>query len=34
VSLAVVNADGQPDEAVFTVRGLFATGVPDLGATP
>ena len=28
VSLAVVNADGQPDEAVFTVRGLFATGVP------
>jgi ABC-type lipoprotein release transport system permease subunit len=29
VNLAVVNADGQPDEATFTVRGLFATGVPS-----
>ncbi|MCC9077225.1 ABC transporter permease [Litorilinea aerophila] len=28
VSLAVVNADGQPDEVIFTVRGIFATGVP------
>ena len=29
VNLSVVNADGQPDEATFTVRGLFATGVPS-----
>ncbi len=28
VSLAVGNADGQPDEAVFTVVGLFNTGIP------
>lgn len=29
VNLTIVNADGQPDEALFTVRGLFATGVPS-----
>jgi len=29
VSLAVGNADGQPDEAVFTVVGLFNTGIPS-----
>jgi ABC-type lipoprotein release transport system permease subunit len=27
VNLAIVNADGQPDEAIFTVRGIFATGI-------
>ncbi len=27
VSLSVNTADGQPDEGIFTVRGLFATGV-------
>src|SRR5690606_21066202 len=27
VNLTVVNADGEPDEAIFTVRGLFSTGV-------
>jgi ABC-type lipoprotein release transport system permease subunit len=34
VTLAVVNADGEPEEATFTVRGLFATGFPayDQGA--
>lgn len=29
VSLTVINADGEPDEALFTVRGLFASGVPS-----
>ena len=29
VSLAIVNADGQPSQAVFTVRGLFSTGIPS-----
>ncbi len=29
VSISVINADGRPDEATFTVRGLFATGVPS-----
>jgi ABC-type lipoprotein release transport system permease subunit len=29
VNLTVVNADGQPDEANFTVRGLFSTGIPS-----
>ncbi len=29
VSLAVGNADGQPQEAVFTVVGLFNTGIPN-----
>lgn len=28
VSLAIVNADGQSNEGVFTIRGLFATGIP------
>ncbi len=28
VNLMVVNADGEPDEAIFTVRGLFSTGIP------
>jgi len=28
VTLAVVNADGEPEEATFTVRGLFTTGFP------
>mgnify|MGYP005845571589 CR=1 FL=1 len=28
VSLSVINADGQPDEAIFAIRGLFASGVP------
>ena len=27
VSLSIVNASGQPDEAIFTVRGLFTTDV-------
>jgi ABC-type lipoprotein release transport system permease subunit len=27
VNLTIVNADGQSDEAIFTVRGLFATGI-------
>jgi len=29
VSLAVATADGLPDEGSFTIRGLFATGVPS-----
>jgi ABC-type lipoprotein release transport system permease subunit len=29
VSLAVGNANGQPEEAVFTVAGLFNTGIPN-----
>lgn len=29
VSLAIVNADGQPDEGIFTIRGLFSTGIPS-----
>jgi ABC-type lipoprotein release transport system permease subunit len=34
VSLSVVNADGQPEEGIFTIRGLFSTGFPayDQGA--
>ena len=28
VSLAIVTADGQPDEGIFTIRGLFSTGIP------
>lgn len=33
-NLAIVNSDGRPDEGTFTVRGLFATGIPtyDEGA--
>jgi ABC-type lipoprotein release transport system permease subunit len=27
VSLTIVNADGQPDEVQFTLRGFFATGI-------
>lgn len=27
VHVAVVNANGEPDDAVFTVRGLFSTGI-------
>jgi ABC-type lipoprotein release transport system permease subunit len=34
VSLSVVNADGQLEEGIFTIRGLFSTGFPayDQGA--
>ncbi|GAB4563663.1 MAG: ABC transporter permease [Anaerolineae bacterium] len=28
LSLTAVNADGEPVEAIFTVRGLFSTGLP------
>ena len=28
VSLMLGNADGRPEEAIFTIRGLFDTGVP------
>jgi len=28
VSLLVDTADGQPDEAIFTIRGLYDTGIP------
>jgi ABC-type lipoprotein release transport system permease subunit len=33
-NLAIVNSDGRPDEGTFTIRGLFATGIPtyDEGA--
>jgi ABC-type lipoprotein release transport system permease subunit len=29
VNLAIVNSDGRPDEGIFEIRGLFATGVPS-----
>ncbi len=29
INLTIINADGQPDEALFTVRGLFDTDVPS-----
>jgi ABC-type lipoprotein release transport system permease subunit len=29
VNLTIINADGQPDEAIFTVRGLFNTDIPS-----
>ena len=29
VNLTIINADGQPDEAIFTIRGLFDTDVPS-----
>jgi ABC-type lipoprotein release transport system permease subunit len=29
VNLTIINADGQPDEANFAVRGLFSTGIPS-----
>lgn len=34
VSLTIVDADGRADEGIFTVRGLFTTGIPtyDEGA--
>jgi ABC-type lipoprotein release transport system permease subunit len=28
ISLAIVSADGQSDEGIFTLRGLFNTGIP------
>ncbi|HRA68210.1 MAG TPA: ABC transporter permease [Caldilinea sp.] len=28
VNLTVINASGQPEEALFVIRGLFASGVP------
>jgi ABC-type lipoprotein release transport system permease subunit len=28
VNLAIVNSDGRPDEGIFTIRGLFTTGIP------
>jgi ABC-type lipoprotein release transport system permease subunit len=28
VNLTLVNSDGRPDEGTFTIRGLFATGIP------
>jgi ABC-type lipoprotein release transport system permease subunit len=33
VSLLVDTADGQPDEAVFTIRGLYDTGIPAYDET-
>lgn len=33
VSLSVVNANGELDEATFTVRGVFASGVPSFDET-
>lgn len=29
INLAIVNSDGRPDEGTFTIRGLFATGIPS-----
>lgn len=29
VNLAIVNADGRADQGIFTIRGLFATGIPS-----
>lgn len=29
VNLAIVNADGRPDEGIFEIRGLYATGIPS-----
>ena len=29
VSLSVVNSDGQPEEGIFTIRGIFSTGIPS-----
>jgi ABC-type lipoprotein release transport system permease subunit len=28
VSLAIVDSDGRPGEQIFTIRGLYATGIP------
>lgn len=33
VSVLISTADEQPDEAAFTIRGLFATGVPSYDET-
>lgn len=33
VNLLVSTADQQPDEAVFTIRGLYATGIPNYDET-
>ncbi len=33
ISLLVSTADQQPDEAVFTIRGLYATGIPNYDET-
>jgi len=33
VSLLVSTSDGEPDEAIFTIRGLYATGVPTYDDT-
>ena len=27
VSLSIIDADGQPEEGIFTIRGLFSTGI-------
>jgi ABC-type lipoprotein release transport system permease subunit len=29
INLAIVDSDGRPEEGVFTIRGLFATGIPS-----
>jgi ABC-type lipoprotein release transport system permease subunit len=29
VNLAIINSDGRPDEGIFTIRGLFTTGIPN-----
>jgi ABC-type lipoprotein release transport system permease subunit len=29
VNLTAVNADGEPEEGIFTIRGLFNTGIPS-----
>lgn len=29
VNLAIVDSNGQPDDGVFTIRGLFSTGIPN-----
>ena len=28
VNLVIIDGDGRPDEAIFTIRGTFATGIP------
>ncbi|MBW7885005.1 MAG: ABC transporter permease [Caldilineaceae bacterium] len=32
VSLTLINADGEPEEGIFTVRGLFSTGIVSYDA--
>jgi ABC-type lipoprotein release transport system permease subunit len=29
INLAIVNSDGQPDQQVFTIRGLYSSGIPS-----